>query len=83
MDKITAWLDTLLGSGPGKSGVEVGSDEIKVRMGLYHLEIPRGAARSARRSRETLRGTSGLHLRPPGQLLMDGFIAAIENHRNP
>ena len=33
--RTTAWLDTLVGGGPGKSGVEVGPDEIRVRMGSY------------------------------------------------
>lgn len=72
MDRITAWLDTLLGNGPGKSGVEIGTGEIRVRMGLYHFEIPREAARSARRSQEKLRGTSGVHMHKKGQLLVNG-----------
>jgi hypothetical protein len=72
IDKITAWMDTLLGSGPGKSGVEVGPDEIRVRMGLYKFDIPRRSARSASRSQEKLGGTTGVHMHKKGQLLVNG-----------
>jgi hypothetical protein len=70
--KITAWMDTILGNGPGKSGVEVGPDEIRVRMGSYKFDIPRRSVRSARRSRERLRGTTGVHMNKKGQLLVNG-----------
>jgi hypothetical protein len=70
--KITAWMDTLVGGGPGKSGVEVGPDEIRVRMGLYKFDIPRRSARSASRSQEKLRGTNGVHMNKKGQLLVNG-----------
>jgi hypothetical protein len=72
IDKITAWMDTLLGGGPGKSGVEVGPDEIRVRMGTYKFDIPRRSVRSARRSHQKLRGTSGVHIYKKGQLLVNG-----------
>ena len=48
--RTAAWLDTLLGSGPGKSGVEVGPDEVRVRMGTYKFDVPRRSVRSARSS---------------------------------
>ena len=72
IDKITAWMDALVGRGPGESGVEVDSDEIRVRMGSYKFDIPRRSARSARRSREKLRGTTGVHMNKKGQLLVNG-----------
>ncbi len=72
IDKITAWLDTLTGRGPGKSGVEIDSDKIRVRMGSYKLDIPRRSARSAGRSQEKLRGTTGVHMNKKGQLLVNG-----------
>jgi hypothetical protein len=45
-----AWLLTALGMGPRSSGVEVGPDEIRVRMGpAFRLDIPRGSIRSISR----------------------------------
>jgi hypothetical protein len=77
IDKITAWMDTLVGSGPGKSGVEVGPDEIRVRMGLYKFDIPRRSARSARRSQEKLGGTTSVHMNKKGQLLVNGSAEGL------
>ena len=46
----SAWLLTLVGMGPRSSGVEVDSDEIRVRMGsAFRLDIPRGSVRSVSR----------------------------------
>jgi hypothetical protein len=70
--KITAWMDTLVGGGPGKSGVEVGPDEIRVRMGTYKFDIPRRSVRSVSRSQEKLHGTNGVHMNKKGQLLVNG-----------
>jgi hypothetical protein len=45
-----AWLLTVVGMGPRSSGVEVDSDEIRVRMGsAFRLDIPRGSVRSISR----------------------------------
>ncbi len=72
IDKITAWLDTLLfRTGPGVSGVEVASDQLRVRMGDYKLDVPRSSVRSAKRSQARLRGTTGVHARR-GRLLVNG-----------
>jgi hypothetical protein len=71
IDKITAWLDTLLGSGPGSSGVTVDADQLQIRMGEYRLRIPRASVRSARRSQAKLRGTTGVHAER-GRLLING-----------
>jgi hypothetical protein len=72
IDKITAWMDTLVGRGPGMAGVEVDSDEIRVRMGSYKLDIPRRSVRSVSRSQEKLHGTTGVHIHQKGQLLVNG-----------
>jgi hypothetical protein len=62
LDKITAWLDTLLfRAGPGVSGVQVDAGEIRVRMGSFRLDIPRGSVRSIKRSQARVRGTTGVH----------------------
>ena len=45
-----AWPLTLAGMGPRSSGVEVDSDEIRVRVGsAFSLDIPRDAVRSVSR----------------------------------
>jgi hypothetical protein len=45
-----AWPLAMVGMGPRSSGVEVDSDEIRVRMGsAFSLDIPRDAVRSVSR----------------------------------
>ena len=69
--RITLWLDPLFGGGPGRSGVEVDPDEIRVRMGDFKLDVPRSSVRAVGRSHARLRGTSGVHA-GRGQLLVNG-----------
>ena len=72
LDKVTAWLDTLLfRAGPGVSGVEVNAGEVRVRMGSFKLDIPRGSVRSVKRSQARVRGTTGVH-GGRGQWLVNG-----------
>jgi len=71
--RITTLMDTSAGrSGPGKSGVAVGPDEIRVRMGGAKFDIPRLLVQSAGRSQEKLRGTTGVHFPRKGRLLVNG-----------
>lgn len=71
LDRPTAWFDTLLGSGPGRSGVLVGADQLRVRMGDFRLTVPRSQVRSVARSDADLRGTTGVHI-GHGRLLVNG-----------
>ena len=52
----------LFGMGPGRAGVEVGPDMIRVR-GLtnFRLDIPRASVRSVARSQFPTKGTIGVH----------------------
>ena len=60
--RITDSLDRLLfRAGRGISGVEVDTDEIRVRMGSFKLDIPRGSVRSVRRSQARVGRTTGVH----------------------
>jgi hypothetical protein len=62
LDRLTAWSDTLLfRSGPGVAGVEIGADEIRVRMGSFKLDIPRSSVRAVWRSSSDVHGTTGVH----------------------
>ncbi len=71
LDRPTAWFDTLLGSGPGRSGVLVGADQLRVRMGDFRLTVPRSQVRSVARSDADLHGTTGIHI-GHGRLLVNG-----------
>jgi hypothetical protein len=75
--KITTWMDSLFGGGPGKSGVAVNRDTIQVQMAGDRFEIPRRSVRSASRSDERLRGTTGVHMHKKGQLLVNGSAEGL------
>ena len=60
--KLSNSLDRLLfRSGHGVSGVEVDAGQIRVRMGSFKLDIPRGSVRAVERSQANVRGTIGVH----------------------
>ena len=60
--RLSAWLDTrLFHSGPGVSGVWVDGDQIRVRMGSFKLDLPRGSVRSVRPSPARVGRTNGVH----------------------
>jgi hypothetical protein len=61
MDRVSLWMDTRMGGGPGRGGVEVDPAVLRVRMADFHLDIPRGSVRSAARSELRTRGTIGVH----------------------
>jgi hypothetical protein len=70
--RLSAWLDArLFRAGPGVSGVEVDAGELRVRMGSFKLDIPRGSVRSVQRSQAKVRGTTGVHGRR-GRWLVNG-----------
>jgi hypothetical protein len=71
MDPVSRLTNTLLAGGRGRSGVEVGPDQIRVRMGGFRLTVPRSSIRSASRSQENVRGTYGVHSRS-GRWLVNG-----------
>jgi hypothetical protein len=71
MDRVSLWMDTRLGGGPGRGRVEVDSAVLRVRMADFHLDIPRGSVRSAARSEQQTRGTIGVHGRR-GRWLVNG-----------
>jgi hypothetical protein len=76
MDRVSLWMDTRLGGGPGRGGVEVDSDVLRVRMADFHLDIPRGSVRSAARSQHQTRGTIGVH-GGRGRWLVNGSHAGL------
>jgi hypothetical protein len=60
--RLSAWMDSrLFHSGPGVSGVEIDAGQIRVRMGSFRLDIPRGSVRSVKRSWARVGRTNGVH----------------------
>jgi len=74
-DKVTLWMDTLMGGGPGRAGVHVDADELRVRMADFKMTVPRSSVRSVTRTQFSAighrRGTTGVHGRR-GQWLVNG-----------
>ena len=71
MDRVSRWMDTRMGGGPGRGGVEVDPAVLRVRMADFHLDIPRRSVRSVARSDRQTRGTIGVHARR-GSWLVNG-----------
>jgi len=71
MDRVSRWMDTLLGGGPGRGGVQVDADVLRVRMADFHMDIPRRSVRSIARSEQQTRGTIGVHAHR-GRWLVNG-----------
>ena len=78
LDRITAWMDTLLGAGPGHAGVGVGDEEIRIRVGEFRLEIPRSRITGAHRLSVNLHGTTGIHNRGGRWLINGGPDGLVE-----
>jgi hypothetical protein len=75
--RLSAWLDArLFRAGPGVSGVEIDSGEIRVRMGSYKLDIPRASVRAVKRSPAKVGGTIGVHGRR-GRWLVNGSAEGL------
>jgi hypothetical protein len=65
----------LFRAGRGVSSVEVDAGEIRVRMGSFKLDIPRGSVRSVQRSQRKTRST-GVHGRR-GRWLVNGSAEGL------
>ena len=75
--RLSAWLDArLFRAGPGVSGVAADAAEIRVRMGSFKLDIPRGSVRSIKRSQARVGRTAGVHGRR-GQWLVNGSAEGL------
>jgi hypothetical protein len=74
LDKFNIWLDRgLFGGGPGRTGVEVDPDTVRVRgVAGFRLDVPRASVRSVARSPYRTRGTSGVHEVSRGRWLVNG-----------
>jgi hypothetical protein len=71
LDPISAVTNTVLAGGRGRSGAEVGPDQIRVQMGDFKLTVPRASIRSVSRSQADVGKTIGMHHRS-GRWLVNG-----------
>jgi hypothetical protein len=71
LDRVSAVTNTVLAGGRGRSGVEIGPDELRVQMGDFKLTVPRASIRSVSRSQADVGGTIGMHHRA-GRWLVNG-----------
>lgn len=69
---LTKYADTLFGGGPGRAGVFVYPDHLRIKMGVFRLDVPRSSIRGVKTSTEKLHGASGVHSTPKGRLLVNG-----------
>jgi hypothetical protein len=68
---VSAVTNTVLAGGRGRSGVEVGPDQIRVQMGDFKQTVPRASIRSVSRSQADVGKTVGMHHRS-GRWLVNG-----------
>jgi hypothetical protein len=61
MGPISTWSDTLLGGGPDGGRIEIGADELRLRMADFKVNVPRASVRRVARSSHQTRGTIGVH----------------------
>src|SRR6266851_4225472 len=80
MDPVSRLTNTLLAGGRGRSGVEVGPDQIRVQMGGFKLTVPRASIRSASRSQEYVAVVSAVRLRrvSPSSEVAEAETVAVE-----
>jgi hypothetical protein len=76
MGPISTWADTLLGGGPAGGRIEVGADELRLRMADFKVDVPRASVRRANRSARRTRGTIGVH-RKGGSWLANGSAEGL------
>jgi hypothetical protein len=76
LDWITKSFDTLLGGGPGRSGVWVYPDHLHIQMSTFGLDVPRRSVQSSTRSDEKLHGTTGVHV-GGGRAIINGCAQGL------
>jgi DNA-binding CsgD family transcriptional regulator len=81
MGRVSLRTETRHGGGPGRGGVEVDPNVLRVRMAGFHLDIPRSAVRSAARSARSVRGTMGVHGRRGRWLVNGSYNGLVEAER--
>jgi hypothetical protein len=71
MGRVSTWADTLMGGGPDGGRIEIGADELRLRMADFKVDVPRASVRRAARSSHRTRGTIGVHSKG-GSWLVNG-----------
>ena len=76
--RVTAFMDTALGAGPGTAGAGVGPLTVRIRVGEFRLEIPRSHITGAHRFTRNLHGTTGIHHHGRRWLINGGPDGVVE-----
>jgi hypothetical protein len=83
VDRVTAFMDTALGAGPGVAGVGVDEKALRIRVGELRMEIPRSHITGAHHCLEDLHGTTGVHHRGRRWLINGGPDGLVEVFVSP
>jgi len=76
MGPLSTWADTLMGGGPAGGRIEIGADELRLRMADFKVDVPRASVRRVGRSAHRTRGTIGVH-RKGGSWLANGSAGGL------
>ena len=83
MGPISTWMDSLFGGGPAGGRIEIGADELRLRMADFKVDVPRGAVRRAARSSHRTRGTIGVHAKGGSWLVNGSANGLVEIEIDP
>jgi hypothetical protein len=83
MGPISAWSDTLLGGGPAGGRIEIHTDELRLRMADFKVNVPRASVRRAARSSHRTRGTIGVHAKGSSWLANGSADGLVEIEIDP
>ncbi len=83
MGPISTWADSLLGGGPAGGRVEIGADELRLRMADFKVDAPRASVRRAARSSHRTRGTIGVHAKGGSWLANGSADGLVEIEIDP
>ena len=83
MGPISTWADTLGGGGPAGGRIEVGADELRLRMADFKVDVPRASVRRAARSSRHTRGTIGVHAKGGSWLANGSADGLVEIEIDP
>jgi hypothetical protein len=83
MGPISTWADTLMGGGPAGGRIEVGADELRLRMADFKVDVPRASVRRVARSARQTKGTIGVHAKGSSWLVNGSADGLVEIEIDP
>jgi hypothetical protein len=71
------WLLTALGMGPGRTAVVLSADSLRVRTGMFRVEVPRSAIAAASEVRAPWWAIAGVHTDLRGRWIVNGAAGRL------